>query len=132
MGKLNERDPGRTAATLFATTFVFLGGLVFCSFILVAFVENPAPHLIVCAALFLGLALLSWLLGERISDWIPTPAGLLSRLTRRKPPTLNYEPRRRVRYIQFGSNQPPSVEDVREAAEYSPNNWVPDSPPRSH
>lgn len=129
MRQKQKNDLGRLATSLLASTFVMLGGLSVCGFIILAFSDDPKNDLLWLVGGVTGLGLLLWLLRDK-----PTNQARMRNffwLTRQKPETYmpNYVPRRRrgSQNAAFGSNEPPTAEGIRELNEGA-NTWVPKSP----
>lgn len=122
------KDLGRTAAALMATTFVVLLGVGFCGFIVLAFSEEPAVPLLVCALMVLTVVLFGWLLRDRPPHHVRERNFFwISR--RRTEVEPEYIPRRRhPRPRRRVPNQPPTVERVRDLAN-NVNTWVPTGKP---
>jgi hypothetical protein len=126
-------ESGRRAVMLLATVFVVFIGAVATAFTVLAAAERAGwAAWGVWLALFGSVVLCLWALwdgGERKTS----PLQLLWQM-RRKPrvdPLLLYKPRKK-RFVPerpWGSNQPPTLESLREAAEESSVTWVPHGPP---
>src|SRR5712691_2830700 len=124
-----KQDGGREAVSWLATGFVFLLGILFCGFIVLAFANEPKIPILVLSGVFLTLAVLLWLFREKprktIEEHEARWFGIFSKpkitislkLTRHKKPKI----------VQFGTNQPPTVEGIREIRELTDGmkNWVP-------
>lgn len=123
-----NRDAGRNAVALLATAVVLLFGAAACAFLILTVVEQPGWPLAGAAAFFLLLAIVLFTWGTR-PDRPQGRQGLLAWLRGRdtSDPLRDYQPRvRRPADQQYGTNAPPSVETVREAAEEFAR-WVPKS-----
>jgi hypothetical protein len=124
----NNRDYGRTATAMLATTYVLLTGLGVCLFIVLTNAERKVSWQIaaICVGGTLVLWLLSWLLRDRRSN----SAGLtnLEWLGRKDEvcADVDYKPRfrRRRRSGDASPHQPPTVERIRELSE-NVKTWVP-------
>jgi hypothetical protein len=122
----SDRDHGRYAAGLFASTVVMTGGLGVCLSIAFLFASDTW---IPWAAIGSGVAflcLMIWLLTES-----PLRRAKDSNLyTAQKQQAAEYvesfRPRRRRRqgHVEFGTNKPPSADDLRQIKEDS-NVWYP-------
>jgi len=124
-----HRDSGRDAVSWLATAFVVFLGLSGCGFVILVFANEPRQPVLVISGTFLALAILFWVLREKpkqtVADeeakWLGIFAKpkrtLVYKLTRHKPPKI----------VQFGINQPPTAEQIREIKELSDGmkNWVP-------
>jgi hypothetical protein len=124
-------DTGRQAVTWLATAFVFLIGAIATAVTLLSVSERAGwQDWTVWAVLFAGVLLMLWALsgGEKAG-----PSALYSwiRVRNRVDPLTVYKPslkRRRVDGRPLGSNEPPTLESIREAAETGVQ-WVPHSQP---
>ena len=104
-------------------------GIVFCVFVVLAFANEPHKPVMLLAGIFLSLAMLMWLLREKPKEAIAEKEAkwfgifakpkVISKLkiTRRKKPKI----------VQFGTNEPPDAERIREIKEVNDGmkNWVP-------
>lgn len=124
-------DGGRQAVTLLATAFVLLLGAVTTAFALVAIAESAGwREWAVWGGTFAGLALLLWSFTWKSESgrgrfWLALFRG------RSQPdPAALYRPRRKrsAPGEPVGTNQPPTVESVRQAAADSVQ-WVPHGAP---
>jgi hypothetical protein len=127
-----RRNPeaGRQAVTWLATAFVFLIGAVATAVTLLSVSERAGwQDWTVWAMLFGGVLLMLWALsgGEKAG-----PAALYSwiRVRHRTDPLTVYKPslKRHGDARPLGSNGPPTLDSIREAAE-SGVQWVPHSQP---
>ncbi|MCX7419388.1 MAG: hypothetical protein NT013_07600 [Planctomycetia bacterium] len=124
-----NRDGGHDAVSWLATGVVSLMGIIFSGFVVLAFANDPQKPVMLLAGVFLSLAVLMWLLrekpkvviAEKEAKWLgifakPKVVSKL-RLTRRKKPKIE----------QFGTNEPPDAERIREIKELTDGmkNWVP-------
>lgn len=121
----SERNSGGLFASTVVLTIALFGALF------VGMVSNPnQPGIvwIVGAAGLLGLMLLVWLLRDRPHSSLRDSFGWLSRRT--KEQTLEYDPQLIKSGPQkFGTNLPPSVEEIRELKD-NDRNWVPSNASR--
>ncbi len=110
-----------------AAYFVLTVGMVLCStVVLLAYPQTPEV-----AWYVLGI-LAALVLASLVLRRMELPSDMLMGIfgSRRRELYEDYVPeRRRPKSLKFGTNTPPTVEDIREAAN-GPNNWVPSSPPR--
>lgn len=123
-----NRDAGRSAVALLATAVVLLFGAAACGLLILTIAENPGWPLAGAAAVFAFLAVTLFTWGGR-TERPQQRLGLLAWLRGRETadPLKGYQPRiRRPQTQPFGTNAPPSVETVREAAD-SFARWVPKS-----
>jgi hypothetical protein len=116
-------QPDRRAAPLIATAFVLLGGAAACLGIIFAFGEaKPVPIAIACGSI-VGLAVVLWLLRDKPEakqrHWF---SWVLARNAR--PARSSYRPKAAPQAQQFGTNRPPTVEEVRELKS-DLRTWVP-------
>ncbi|MCA9025103.1 MAG: hypothetical protein KDA86_07805 [Planctomycetaceae bacterium] len=113
----SSNHSGSWAAAYFILTMGMVG---VSAMALIAFQDRPEFAWVVLGVIA-GLLILSILL--RRSD-LPS-ATLKGIFGRRVEEPFDYEPRFvKPKSLEFGTKQPPTVEDIREAAE-SGNNWVP-------
>lgn len=127
-----RRDPetGRQAVLWLATAFVILIGAAACGFIVLAAVEQPSGPLLVAGAIFGGFATLLVAAALR-RDTQGSGRWMLSWLTRHRanPRHVLRIGRKRPRSTgNYGTNSPPTLDSVREAAEQNVS-WVPHGPP---
>ena len=124
-----DKDSGRTATSLLATCYVFASGALVCSFIALAFSNDPAvPLLIVGGSFLLVFILLSLLRDKRGNSWLE---GGYYWLLRRRPDEcdIHYTPRViKDQPQQYGTNEPPTAEEIRELSG-GLNTWVPSNEP---
>ena len=107
-------ETGRLAVIWLATAFVVVIGAAASAFVIIAATDQTRQPLIVWGVSFAGLILLLLLINIR-SD---RPFGKLQ---------VWLSARRRLQSReQFGSNEPPSIESVRDAADFN-GTWVPRS-----
>lgn len=121
-----KNNSGRTAASLLATCYVFACGVLVCAFISFAFSHDPRRPLLWGGAISLcGFLLLSLLFRRRENRWLE--GGYYWLLGRRPDESPEYTPRLiKPKIERFGTNAPPTVEQLRETAEqHSLNTWVP-------
>ncbi|HID24454.1 MAG TPA: hypothetical protein EYP14_18925 [Planctomycetaceae bacterium] len=131
MPGFDRRDFEHSAISLLATTFVVAGGIVLCAFMSVAFGREPIRPLLMSAAVFGATAWLLYLLRERPRRAEERRRGLLGVFRRHKVATIRYRPRKKaphVRHVKFGTNQPPTPEELRDLAD-GLRTWVPSKAP---
>lgn len=124
-------EPGRQAVLWLATAFVVLIGAAACAFIILAAVERPSRHLLIWGGLFGGVILLLTLLSVRgdkqaARRWIGL--WLASRDRTNPLQAFRVGRKRSVTPTQFGTNAPPTLDSVKDAAEQNVS-WVPHGPP---
>lgn len=123
-----QRDPdaGRKATAWLAVAFTLTAGAGTCTFIILAFADSPRQAFLVLGSILAGIILLLW--GLSHSRDRQNARDLLAFFRKSQPstdPADLYQPRkRRLKGVKVGSNQPPSVESVREIAETHAR-WVP-------
>ncbi len=127
-----QRDPllGRNAVAWFAVTFTMTVGTVVCSFIILACADNPRQGFAVLGGVLALILVFLWSISNP-KDKQPSRTWLqFWRSTQEPPdPAELYQPKRRRRKgTPLGSNQPPSLEAVKEIAERHAR-WVPHGPP---
>lgn len=128
-----NRNTGREAVELLASTVVICVGMCACIVFVYAFSEKPAKHLTICAAVFFGFQILAYFLRDRSSS-----GGLKMWLAARKPEKpFDYIPkaRRHRNASNSDDNRPATLETLRDEVETSGSTWVPSSvrgsgPPR--
>ena len=126
-----QRDPdaGRQAVAWLAVAFALTTGTAVCAFIILAFAEHPREPFLVLGGIVAGIILFLWGLSSpkeknlshnRLFFWLKAKENI--------DPAAAYQPkRRRRRGEKLGSNQPPTLESVREIAETHAR-WVPHGP----
>ncbi|MCA8997242.1 MAG: hypothetical protein KDA80_09650 [Planctomycetaceae bacterium] len=128
-GNHGIRPDKRSGPLLASALVVFLGGLG-VAIIMAAGGADPAAGLTIFGA-GLGLIFCLALLGRAVPS--TTLSDLYGWVTSKDSrPAVDYEPRAvGQRRHEYGTNRPPTAEEVREMKE-SPNCWVPNSlgPPR--
>lgn len=119
----------RNSGGLFASTVVLTVALFGALFVgMVSNPNQPAIVWIIGASGLLGLLGLVWLLRDRPNSRLRDSFGWLSRRT--KEQTLDYDPQLIKSGPQkFGTNLPPSVEEIRELKD-TDRNWVPSNASR--
>ena len=120
---------GRLAVTWLVTAFVVVVGAASCAFIIVAVVDRPTKPLLIGASLFGGVVLMLGLMA------VPREKQLAKRWIRfwlaardKTDPNQVYRvaKKRSSAEVPLGTNQPPTLESVREAAEQGESvRWVP-------
>jgi len=117
--------PSREASSLALAMLVLVQALTGLAFLLVLFSETPDRNFLWAIGAILALfALLFWLSFKPVSKLKDTMAWVASRKAR--PEALDFAiTRREAAIAKFGTNAPPSLEELREEREGSVNNWVP-------
>ncbi len=130
-----RRDPeaGRQAVTWLASAFVVVVGAASCAFIILGVVDQPTKPLIVWGGLFGGIVLFL------ISLAVPRDRNIAKSWIRfwlasrdKTDPNKAYRvgKKRPVADASLGTNQPPTLESIREAADQGASvQWVPHGPP---
>lgn len=122
-------EPGRQAVTWLVTAFVVVVGAASCAFIIVAVVDQPTRPLLIGASLFGGVILMLGLMAvprdkQIAKSWIRF--WLASRDKTDPNQVYRVGKKRRSTEMPLGTNQPPTLESVREAAEQGASvRWVP-------
>lgn len=128
MGIRRNSELGRQAVVWLATAFVILIGAAACAFIILASVEQPSQPFLVWGAAFGGIIVVFALVAvprdkRQGNGWLR-----LWLASRRTPRHVLRIGRKRPAPTQFGTNAPPTLDSVREAAEQNVT-WVPRSLP---
>ena len=124
-------EPGRQAVLWLATAFVILIGAAACAFVILVTVEQPSRHFLVWGGLFGGVILiLVFMSVPRDKHQAKLWLGILLATRDRTDPTRVFRVgrKRTATPPQFGTNAPPTLDSVREAAEQNVT-WVPHGPP---
>lgn len=122
-----RNEAGQQAATLLATTFVVFLGLLFCTAIIFAFSQQPAIPIAVIVSTFTGVMLLASALRSGDSTHTEEKLGVWQYLTSgrtREKVHIKVAYKRGRRSREFGTNEPPTAESVREIREMN-NGWEP-------
>lgn len=124
-------DSGRQATTLLASAFVVLLGATATAAMLLAVVEQPGwRDWAVWGATFGGAVLLLHSLHRPIATRFRWQSlGFWLQMQDRTDPlaTYKFRKRRSNRQEPYGTNQPPTLESLRDADD-SPVRWVPHGP----
>ncbi|WP_437203084.1 hypothetical protein [Planctomicrobium sp. SH664] len=108
---------------LLATIIVLFYGGVATAIVLAAGGSDPVIGLLI----FFGLSGVTLVVAYLLQAFGSVPMHPLAWFKRRKADPLavyNPEPRQRAPRETYGTNRPPSVEEVRDAKD-SPRNWIP-------
>ncbi|MBC8115335.1 MAG: hypothetical protein H7062_13210 [Candidatus Saccharimonas sp.] len=122
-------EPGRQAVTWLATAFVVVVGAASCAFIILGVVDQPTRPLLVWGSLFGGIVLFLASLAiprdtQTAKSWIRF--WLASRDKTDPNKVYRVGKKRSSAEMPLGTNQPPTLESVREAAEQGASvRWVP-------
>jgi len=122
-------EPGRQAVTWLATAFVVVVGAASCAFIILGVVDQPTRPLLVWGSLFGGIVLFLASLAipretQIAKSWIRF--WLASREKTDPSQVYRVGKKRSSAEMPLGTNQPPTLESVREAAEQGASvRWVP-------
>jgi hypothetical protein len=128
-----RRNPetGRRAVALLATTFVVFIGALLTAFVVLSFSEQGGwQPWVVWSALFLSVVLLLWALTDKREGQVSRLRLFWDRARAKTDPLSLYKFRKRRHAPDrpLGSNQPPTLESVRESTEGSSVRWVPHGP----
>src|SRR5262245_63494163 len=112
-------DGGREAVSWLATVFVVFLGLCCCGFVILSFANNPQQPVLVISGMFLALAILFWVLREKPKQTVAEEEAKWFGIFTKPKPTLVYKLTRhkKPKIVQFGTNQPPTAEQIREIKE---------------
>lgn len=118
---------GKQAAAWLATCFVLAGGALSCITLAVLFLDNPVRPLLQIAGATFGLGLAFWLLRGRREN--RARVGLIAWLVRAQDSgnhlvAMRVGKKEKSVPVQFGTNTPPTVQEVRELADDA-RVWVP-------
>jgi len=122
----NTSDPGEAAVSILATTFVVLGGIAACLFMIVTSSPTPSKSLYSFAGGCAATAILLWLLRDK--DPLRPQADAwawLRRRPRKQKITYSLTPRPPAQPASR-PRQPPTVDDIRELKQEAElKTWVP-------
>lgn len=122
-----NRNYGQDATALLATTVVVLLGIGVCIFIVAFLADDPKMPMAICGGMAVLVILLARLLGPRRPRPLRDSHGMLLPTESDKWEDVDFDrvkPRLKRSVKTFGTNAPPTPEQVRELAD-GPNNWVP-------
>ncbi len=120
-------DSGRQAVIWLATAYTALIGTAAVAFVILVFSEQPQIPLIVLGSTLAVLTLLVVILNLRWEEPLSHLRYWLLAQDRSDPTDDYRAARRRIRAReQFGDNEPPSVDSIRDAANHG-GAWVPRS-----
>ncbi len=124
-----NRDRGREAVSWLATGAVLFLGVVFCGFVILVAANEPKKPILIMSGVFLGLAILLWLLREKPNTVIEEEEAKWFGLFRKPKESTPYKlsRRRKPKIVQFGTNEPPDADRIREIKELTDGmkNWSP-------
>jgi hypothetical protein len=117
--------PDRQASSLAAAMLVMVQAVTGVAFVLVLVAEDPdKAFLLIAGGVFLLAVVGAWLYARPASLLADTMSWVLSRKAR--PDRIDYQMSRRpVSFRRFGTNTPPSVDQIRDLKSGTTNNWVP-------
>jgi hypothetical protein len=122
---INDRDHGRYAAGLFAATVVMTGGLGVCVMITCLFAPDSWVPWTAIGCGFLFLCLVFWLSNDSPQRLAKDTNLYRVRKEQADEYVESFRPRRHGRrQVEFGTNKPPSADDLRQIKEDS-NVWSP-------
>lgn len=123
------KDSGGEAVAWLATGAVCFLGIVFIGFIILVFANEPTKPVLIVSGLFLGLAILLFLLRENPKGVVNAEEEKWFGIFRKPKAITRYKltRHRKPKIVQFGTNEPPTAERIREIKEVSDGmkNWVP-------
>jgi hypothetical protein len=123
-------EPGRQAVLWLATAFVILIGAASCAFIVLSAVDNPSWHLTGVGVCFAGLTivLMRFTASRDKNSGTSWLRMLLFLRQKSDPKTVLRIGRRKSATTPYGTNSPPTLESIRDAAEQNAT-WVPHGVP---
>ncbi len=117
--------PSRESSSLAAAMLVLVQALTGLAFILVIISEQADKNFLwAIGAVFLLAGILFWLSFKPVSMLKDTMSWVQSRRARPEPMDFTIA-RREAALARFGTNAPPSLDELREQRQTSTNNWVP-------
>ncbi len=124
-----RRDPdaGRQAAAWLAVAFTMTCGAAVCSFIILAFADQPRQAFLVLGGILGGILLVLWLMNAPRDPDLPRRKLFFWLKEKEQPDPVELyrpKPRQREERRPLGSNQPPTLESVREITRQNVR-WVP-------
>jgi|GEM_PF-1106486 len=122
----SPRGSGDQAAAWLATVFTLTGGLFACLFVVVSSGEPPGKPMTIALGVITVLLLLSWLLRDKPPEARQESLKLWHWWKKKEADPYEYKPKpkKRSSHIQYGNNQPPTLESIREAVD-DQRTWVP-------
>lgn len=125
--------PDRQASSLAAAMLVLVQAVTGVAFVLVLVADDPdKAFLFIAGGIFALTLICAWLYARPASLLADTMSWVLSRKAR--PERVDYQASRKpVSFRRFGTNTPPSVDQIRDLKSGTTNNWVPSrTRPSSH
>ena len=120
-------DSGRQAVIWLATVIVFVIGAAGSAFVIIASTEQTEVPFMIWGGSFAGIGLILYLMNMNWSQGSEQLKFWLSFQDRRDPADDYRAARRSIEMREeYGNNQPPSVDSVRDAASYG-GAWAPHS-----
>ena len=127
-----RRDPdaGRKAVAWLAVAFTLTVGSAVCSFIILAFADDPRQAFAVLGGVLAVIIFFLWSISTPKDKHESRTWLQFWRKVQEPPdPAELYQPKRKRRKVApLGSNQPPTLDSVREISERHAR-WVPHGPP---
>ena len=124
-----KRDSGREAVAWLATAAVFFLGVLFCGFSILSFSNEPRKPILIMSGVFIGLAIVLFLSRDKPQKSIEEEEAKWFGLFRKPKVMTRYKLRRhkKPKIVQFGTNEPPTAERIREIKEVTDGmkNWAP-------
>jgi hypothetical protein len=124
-----NKDNRSEAVAWLATGAVCFLGVLFIGFVILLFANEPTKPALIVGGLFLTLALQLFLLREKPKDAINAEEEKWFGLFRKPKAMTRYKltRRRKPKIVQFGTNEPPTPEGIREIKELTDGmkNWTP-------
>lgn len=117
---------GDQAAAWLATVFTLAGGLFACVFVVVTSGEPPGKPMLVAIGIITVLLLVLWLLREKPPEARQQSLRLWYWWKKEEVDSAEYKPRprKRSRHAEYGNQQPPTLESIRETVDEQ-RTWVP-------
>tara|TARA_R110002049_G_scaffold75184_6_gene193567 strand:+ start:1044 stop:1481 length:438 start_codon:yes stop_codon:yes gene_type:complete len=117
---------GDQAAAWLATVFTLTGGLFACIFVVVTSGEPPGRPMMVAIGVITVLLLTLWLLRDKPPESQQEKLKLWHFWKKQEADPYEYKPRPRKKrhHTDYGTNQPPTLESIREATDEQ-RTWVP-------
>ncbi len=117
---------GDQASAWLATVFTLAGGLLACVFVVISSGESPGKPMLIALGVISSLLFVLWLLREKPPE--AQQQSLKNWLWWKKEDTESYDyqprPRKRSSHVDYGQNQPPTLESIRETIDER-RTWVP-------
>ena len=127
-------DAGRRAVAILATAFVVFIGALLTAFVVLSFSERGGwQPWVVWSVLFGSVVAMLWALTDKREGRVSLLSAFLIRAREKADPLSLYKFRKRQQSADrpLGSNQPPTLDSLRETSQESSVTWVPHgTPPR--